>query len=215
LLSWWSPEAADRYQAVKSAAVLVVAETKTWVLEEFGETMENDSRLASRMARQTTRWLRKGKQGPSQVVLDLGGELLTQTEDIVKWWKDFTLRISSIRLACPPLRLRLRLKLKLRSDLLSCIGKSSAINPSRLAPVEHTHGDRCHTSRWTAIHSSPYTVNGMGVQCLALGHLDRGKEVDCHPSVHQSLSGESGNQTTSFWLLDNQHLGAGVTHTGR
>ena len=57
-MSWRSPEAADRYQAAKRAAALVVAEAET-VWEEFGETMEKDSRLASRVFWQTTRQLRK------------------------------------------------------------------------------------------------------------------------------------------------------------
>ena len=56
----------------KRAAALVVAEAKTRVLEEFGEVMEKDFRLASRMFWQTILGLIKGK-----VVLDLKGELLT------------------------------------------------------------------------------------------------------------------------------------------
>ena len=78
-LSRGSPEAVDRYRAAKSAAV--AAETKTQVWEEFGETMDKDFRWASRVFWQTIQWLRKGKQGPSQVVLDLGGELLTRSEE--------------------------------------------------------------------------------------------------------------------------------------
>jgi len=45
--------------------------------------MEKDFPLASRKFWQTVRRLRKGKQGLAQAVLNRGGELLTQTEDIV------------------------------------------------------------------------------------------------------------------------------------
>ena len=48
-LSQGSPEAADRYRVAKRAAALMVAETKTLVWEEFGETVEKDFWLASRM----------------------------------------------------------------------------------------------------------------------------------------------------------------------
>jgi len=48
--------------------------------------MEKDCQLASRKFWQTVRRLRKGKQGLIQAVLCWGGELLTQTEDIVGWW---------------------------------------------------------------------------------------------------------------------------------
>ena len=48
--------------------------------------MEKDFQLASRVFWLTIRQLRKGK--PSQVVLDLGGVLLTRTEDIVERWKE-------------------------------------------------------------------------------------------------------------------------------
>ena len=67
---------------------LVVVEAQTRVWEEFGETMEKDFQLAPRIFWQTFRLCRKGKQGPSQVVLDLGGELLTLTEYIVGQWKE-------------------------------------------------------------------------------------------------------------------------------
>ena len=50
--------------------------------------MEKDFRLASKKFWQTVRRLRKGKQGLAQVVLSWGGELLTQTEDIVGRWKE-------------------------------------------------------------------------------------------------------------------------------
>ena len=50
--------------------------------------MEKDFRLASKKFWQTVRRLRKGKQGLAQAVLSRGGELLTQTEDIVGRWKE-------------------------------------------------------------------------------------------------------------------------------
>ncbi|KAK0143288.1 hypothetical protein N1851_018576 [Merluccius polli] len=63
-----SPEAADRYWEARRAAASAVAKAKTRVWEEFGEAMEKDFRLASRKF-----W---------------GGELLTQTGDIVRRWKE-------------------------------------------------------------------------------------------------------------------------------
>ena len=48
-LSWGSPEAADKYRGAERAAALMVAEAKTRVWEEFGETMEKDFRLVSRV----------------------------------------------------------------------------------------------------------------------------------------------------------------------
>ena len=50
--------------------------------------METDFRLASKKFWQTVRRLRKGKQGLAQAVFSRGGELLTQTEDIVGRWKE-------------------------------------------------------------------------------------------------------------------------------
>lgn len=41
-------EAADRYQQAKQSAVWMVAEAKTRVWKEFGETAENDVLVASR-----------------------------------------------------------------------------------------------------------------------------------------------------------------------
>ena len=46
--------------------------------------MEKDFPLATRMFWQTIRWLRKVKQGPSQILLGPGGELLT----IVEQWQE-------------------------------------------------------------------------------------------------------------------------------
>jgi len=54
------------------------------VWEAFGEAMVKDVRLASRKFWQTVWRLRKGKQGLAQAVLSQGGELLNQTEDIVR-----------------------------------------------------------------------------------------------------------------------------------
>jgi len=68
-----SPEAADRDQRAMRAAAAVVMDAKTQALEEFGEAMEKDFRLASRRFWQTIRWLRKGKQCLPQAVLSQGG----------------------------------------------------------------------------------------------------------------------------------------------
>ena len=68
-----STESADKYRVAKRAAVLGVAEAKT----ALGEAMKKDFQLASRMSWRTILQLRKGKQGPSQTVLRLGGEPLT------------------------------------------------------------------------------------------------------------------------------------------
>jgi len=59
-LSQGSNEAADSYQVAKKAAAFMVAEVKTQVWEEFGETMEKDFHLASRVFWHTTQ---KGEAG--------------------------------------------------------------------------------------------------------------------------------------------------------
>ena len=87
-LAQGSPETADRYRQARRAAASAVTKAKTQVWEEFGEAMEKDFRLASKKFWQTIRRLRKGKQGLAQAVLSRGGELLTQTEDIVGRWKE-------------------------------------------------------------------------------------------------------------------------------
>ena len=87
-LAQGSPETADRYRQARRAAASAVTKAKTRVWEEFGEAMEKDFRLASKKFWQTVRRLRKGKQGLAQAVFSRGGELLTQTEDIVGRWKE-------------------------------------------------------------------------------------------------------------------------------
>ena len=87
-LAQGSPEAADRYRSAKWTAAAAVAEAKTRVWEEFGEAMEKDFRSASRKFWQAVRRLRKGRQGFPQTVYSRGGELLTQTGDIVGRWKE-------------------------------------------------------------------------------------------------------------------------------
>jgi len=82
-LAQGSPETADGYREAKR---IVEAKTRMWEL--FGEAMEKDFRLASRKFWQTVWRLRKGKRGLTQAVLSWGGELLTQTEDIVRRWKE-------------------------------------------------------------------------------------------------------------------------------
>lgn len=56
--------------------------------EEFGKAMEKNIQLASRKFWQIIRCLRKAKQGLPQTVFSQGGELLTQTRDIGRWWKE-------------------------------------------------------------------------------------------------------------------------------
>ena len=57
-----TPEAADRYREAKWCAAVVVTEAKTWVLEEFGEAMENNFCMASERFWITIWHMRKGKQ---------------------------------------------------------------------------------------------------------------------------------------------------------
>lgn len=57
------------------------------MLDEFGEAMRKDIWSAWRFW-QTIQRLRKGNQGLAQAVLSRGGELLTQTGDIVRRRKD-------------------------------------------------------------------------------------------------------------------------------
>ena len=76
-----------RQTGARKVAASAVAEAKAWVWEEFGEAMEKDFWLASRKFWQTVWCLRKGNQGLAQAVLSCGGEMLTQTDDIVGLWK--------------------------------------------------------------------------------------------------------------------------------
>ncbi len=50
--------------------------------------MEKDFWFASRQFWQNIQWLRKGKQGVAQAVFSREGELLTQTGDVVRRWKE-------------------------------------------------------------------------------------------------------------------------------
>ena len=74
-LAQGNPEAADRYQQAKRAAVRAVAEAKTQVWEKFGEAMEEDYRSASRKFWQTIWRLRRGKQPSTNTVYGVGGGL--------------------------------------------------------------------------------------------------------------------------------------------
>jgi hypothetical protein len=89
LLACRTPEAAERYRQAKRAAARAVAEAKTRVWEEFGETMEEDYRSASKVFWQTIRRLRRGKQCFTNTVYSAGGELLTSTGDVVGRWKEY------------------------------------------------------------------------------------------------------------------------------
>ncbi len=67
----------------------MVVEAKTRAWEEFGEAMEKDYRLASKRFWQTVRYLRRGKQCPTNAVYSGGGRLLTSTGDVVGRWKEY------------------------------------------------------------------------------------------------------------------------------
>ncbi|KAL0194436.1 hypothetical protein M9458_012732, partial [Cirrhinus mrigala] len=84
-----TPEAAEEYRWAKRTAARVVVEAKNRVWEEFGEAMEKDYRLASKIFWQTVRRLRRGKQCPANTVYSGGGNLLTSTGDIVGRWKEY------------------------------------------------------------------------------------------------------------------------------
>lgn len=89
MLARGTQEAADRYRQAKRAAARAVAEAKTRAWEEFGETMEEDFRSASKKFWQTVRRLRRGKQFATDTVYGAGGELLTSTGDVVRRWKEY------------------------------------------------------------------------------------------------------------------------------
>jgi len=84
---------------------------------------------------------------------------------------------------------------------------SSAFNPSRLAPVEHSHVQGHTLMETDAIHWSgghPITAPG-GVRRLAQGHLSRGEEVDSHPSSCQFTNlwvARVGIKPPTFRILD-------------
>ncbi|CAM2113412.1 unnamed protein product [Caretta caretta] len=78
----------ERYRLAKKASAVAVIEAKAQAWEEFGETMENDYQMASKMFWQTIHHLRKGRRDIAQVVLSKGGEMLTLTEEIVERWKE-------------------------------------------------------------------------------------------------------------------------------
>ena len=58
--------------------------------EEFGEAMEKDFQSVPKKFWQTVRRLRRGKKYPVHTVFSAGGELLTSTESIVGWWKEYS-----------------------------------------------------------------------------------------------------------------------------
>ena len=81
LLASGTPEAADGYRQAKRVAASAVAEAKTRAWEEFGETMENDFRMASKRFWSTIRRLRGGKQLIVNTVYGGDGEnMLLRTE---------------------------------------------------------------------------------------------------------------------------------------
>ena len=81
--------AAGRYRQAKQSAAVVVTEAKTWTWEEFGETMENDFRAASKRFWTTIRRLRRGKQCIVNTVYGGDSALLTSTRNVVDRWKEY------------------------------------------------------------------------------------------------------------------------------
>ena len=61
----------------------MVTTVKTWVWEEFLETMEQDFESALKKFYQTVQSLSRGKLNPVHMVFSVGEELLTLTEHAV------------------------------------------------------------------------------------------------------------------------------------
>ena len=57
--------------------------------EEFGEAMKQNFESAPKKFWQTIWWIRRGKWNPVHTAFSVGGELLTSTESIVQWWKEY------------------------------------------------------------------------------------------------------------------------------
>uniref|UniRef100_A0A8C6Q7E1 Endonuclease/exonuclease/phosphatase domain-containing protein n=1 Tax=Nothobranchius furzeri TaxID=105023 RepID=A0A8C6Q7E1_NOTFU len=88
-LACGTPEAADGYRQSKRNAARVVAKAKTWAWEEFGETMEQDFRTASRRFWSTIRRLKGEKQCATNTIYSGDGVLLTSTQDVVDRWAEY------------------------------------------------------------------------------------------------------------------------------
>uniref|UniRef100_A0A8C6KY55 Reverse transcriptase domain-containing protein n=1 Tax=Nothobranchius furzeri TaxID=105023 RepID=A0A8C6KY55_NOTFU len=88
-LACGTPEAADGYRQSKRNAARVVAEAKTRAWEEFGETMEQDFRTASRRFWSTIRRLRGEKQCATNSIYSGDSVLLTSTQDVVDRWAEY------------------------------------------------------------------------------------------------------------------------------
>jgi len=85
---------------------------------------------------------------------------------------------------------------------------SSALNPSRLAPVEHTHAQGHTLIETDAVHWSggqPITAPGEHGGTVPCSRAPRPWQGGGLPplqlSVHQSLSGESGNVTANLPII--------------
>lgn len=83
-----TPEAADGNWQAKHATAWVVVEAKTWALEESGQAMEEDYWLVSKKW-QTFWHFGRGKQCSTGSVYSASGELLTLTQDVVGWCKEY------------------------------------------------------------------------------------------------------------------------------
>ncbi|CAM2097058.1 unnamed protein product [Caretta caretta] len=79
---------AEKYRMAKTAMAVVVIEVKSQAWEKFGETMENDYQMASKVFWQTIHHLRRGQQDIVEAVFSKDGETLTLTEKIIERWKE-------------------------------------------------------------------------------------------------------------------------------
>uniref|UniRef100_A0A8C6PHS8 Reverse transcriptase domain-containing protein n=1 Tax=Nothobranchius furzeri TaxID=105023 RepID=A0A8C6PHS8_NOTFU len=87
-LACGTPEAADGYRQSRRNAARVVAKAETWAWEEFGETMEQDFRTASRRFWSTIQRLR-GEQCATNTIYSGDSVLLTSTQDVVDRWAEY------------------------------------------------------------------------------------------------------------------------------
>lgn len=79
----------EQYWQAKWSLALAVAETKTWVWEEFSETMDQDHQMALKQFWQNVKRLRRGMPSSSNTLYSPAGVLLTSTEDTFGWLKEY------------------------------------------------------------------------------------------------------------------------------
>ena len=89
MLSRGTPEAGLYYRWARRAAAAAVAEAKQWVWEEFGKVMEKDFQVAPKHFWKNVHHHRRGKRGTIQAVYSKDGTLLTSTEEVMGWWKEY------------------------------------------------------------------------------------------------------------------------------